>query len=117
MNTQTKHYPEADANGWIPLAKRKPTREDANEAGEILLSFGNGCVRDAHWQTVGQWMNPTHWKPAGPGPVVETPEEKQKREDFQAFKKWSEGIAVDDFHFYVWGAALAHARKQQGGAK
>lgn len=28
MNTQTKHYPEADANGWIALSKRKPTPDD-----------------------------------------------------------------------------------------
>ena len=118
MNTQTKHYPEADANGWIALSKRKPTKEDADTENHVLVA-GDGLICIAHYEPVREGLleYATHWKPAGPGPVVETEEERQKREDFQAFKKWSEGIAVDDFHFYVWGAALAHARKQQGGAK
>lgn len=61
-------YPEADANGWIALSKRKPTKEDADEQGQVL------CISDTgHRDTVlleyvndGCW---THWKPAGPGPA------------------------------------------------
>ena len=112
--TAPKHYPEADANGWIALSKRKPTKEDANEQDRVLCVSYTGFwdtvlleyVNDRHW---------THWKPAGDGPVAETEEERQKREDREAFddacKLWEFNPNARLLRFY--GHALAHARKER----
>ena len=97
-----------DANGWIDRKVRPPTVHDADSYGDVEWSNKHGLRKLSHYTSEGAG---DYWKPAGPGPVVETEEERMKREDREAFKKWSEGIAVDDFHYYVWSAALAHARK------
>lgn len=116
MNTQTKHYPEADANGWIDRRVRPPTAGDAS-MGLVhwyypASRFGDEYVMTDRWQ----WGHgATHWKPAGPGPVVETEEERQKREDREAFddacKLWEFNPNARLLGLY--GHALAHARRER----
>lgn len=60
-------YPEADANGWIALSKRKPTKEDANKLGEVRWwSEEMKVMVHGELDADSTW---THWKPAGPGPA------------------------------------------------
>ena len=65
-----KHYPEADANGWIDRRVRPPTAGDAS-MGLVhwyypASRFGDEYVMTDRWQ----WGHgATHWKPAGPGPA------------------------------------------------
>jgi hypothetical protein len=41
----TAHFAEPEASPWIPLSERKPTKEDANELGEVLQRLNTGrCV-------------------------------------------------------------------------
>lgn len=114
MSNETKHYPEEDANGWIDRKVRPPTKDDTNELGDIrwYSRVGNGAMAHGGIDVDACW---THWKPAGPGPVVETEEERQAREDSEAFddacKLWEFNPSVRLLGLYEH--ALAHARRER----
>lgn len=118
MSTNPSLAQYMDANGWIPLSAKTPTKDDADEQGRVLCVSHTGLrdtvlleyVKERYW---------THWKPAGPGPVVETEEERMKRDDEEAREKaWhrrysSPNVIIAEVSNFNagWEAALAHARK------
>lgn len=108
-----------DANGWIDRKVRPPTKADEDKHKEVLWFHPEHGMAVAGHNTA--WVDEgwDYWKPAGPGPVVETEEERMKREDEEARQSaWlarhsdprTELAELSNFNA-GWHAALAHARK------
>lgn len=49
---------------WIPVSKRLPTEEDANEDGEVLVLHRSGLCEALFWDDVARYHAMlSHWMP------------------------------------------------------
>ncbi len=105
---------------WIKLSERKPTREEADKYGRVLVWYAEGSVREWGVGNIGPTW--THWQrlPAPPAPE-KTAAQLQAEEDEKAWQEYYHNVG----NIYAVGearnafkAALAHARSQgKDGAK
>ena len=63
---------------WIPISERLPTREDADETGNVLKRWKNGDIAPGPWNTKPEtgstyvaWMPIPPYTPPKPGPTDE----------------------------------------------
>jgi hypothetical protein len=111
---------QAPAAEWVKLSTRKPTEDDAREAGMILVLTVNRDQDCSHWSlSASDDRFVTHWMrlPAPPAPE-ESAAQKQEREDEAAYQdsktcvKWTPDLEKN-FRL-LWKHALAHARQNGG---
>lgn len=73
-------YPEADENGWIPTAKRKPTKRDADKRGCVIVWNGENihpCLIEYVNKHIPGMSKKLHWKPADKPPIKKKRGEKR----------------------------------------
>ena len=65
-------------SNWIPVSERMPTREDADETGNVLKRWKNGDIAPGPWNTKPEtgstyvaWMPIPPYTPPKPGPTDE----------------------------------------------
>ena len=62
-------------SNWIPISERMPTREDADELGNVLWTWGDGLADvgafDGLDKTFVAWMPIPPYTPPKPGPTDE----------------------------------------------
>ncbi len=63
-------------SNWIPVSERMPTREDADETGNVLKRWKNGDIAPGPWNTKPEtgstyvaWMPIPPYTPPKPGPT------------------------------------------------
>jgi hypothetical protein len=49
---------------WIPVSERLPTKDDANEKGDVLVQYKNGQLNIVHYSLVDKMImfNHTAWQ-------------------------------------------------------
>jgi len=53
-------------SNWIPISERMPTREDADERGEVVWLWGDGAAMVARWGEGWCDPQPVAWMPIPP---------------------------------------------------
>lgn len=63
-------------SNWIPVSERLPTREDADETGNVLKRWKNGDIAPGPWNTKPEtgstyvaWLPLPPYTPPKPGPT------------------------------------------------
>lgn len=60
-------------SNWVPISERLPTREDADELGNVLWTWGDGLADvgafDGLDKTFVAWMSIPPYTPPKPGPT------------------------------------------------
>jgi hypothetical protein len=60
-----------EANRWIPVGERLPTKDDADMLGHVATMDAIGCIGFTEWHRVGEYEDEfKYWIPA----VKELPE-------------------------------------------
>ena len=65
-------------NDWIPISERMPTREDADERGEVVWKWADGTTCTGRFEDGGEeqdpavaWLPLPPYTPPKPGPTDE----------------------------------------------
>lgn len=105
---------------WIPVSERMPTKEDADQNGDVLIYWKDGDIlrRATRFIDEGQAQSFTHWSPIPPLPVA--PSKTQEQQDEEAFEKWFRATdnaryeEHDEHRAFLAGCARGRETKEEG---
>lgn len=106
INTILELQAQLAAHSWVPVAERRPTREDADAEGYI--EGFNGKTR--FWMPWnGDFTQVSHWRAANLPKMPRPSKEESERREFEAaWDKLPDSIGTPkEFAFKIWQAARA----------